>query len=124
VFWLLQTTYIAAFLCAALGVRRLAADRDLRLLLVHAAVFTALVATMVSTTRFRVPFAFPLAIASAAGLDLLITRRCRRADWIALAVAAGVIAFSFSRPLFTTLASGNFEQVRELARWPWRFFRY
>jgi len=82
------------------------------------------VATMVTTTRFRVPFAFPLAIASAAGLDALLARRLRRADLVAAACAVGLLAFSFTRPLFATIASGDFERVGELARWSWRFFRY
>ena len=123
-FWGLQAAYAIALLCAALGLRRLTADPTLRLLLVHAAVFTAIVSLMVTTTRFRVPFAFLLAVASGAGLDLALTRRLRRADLVALGVATGVLAFSFTRPLFTTIATADFERVGELARWPWRFFRY
>ena len=70
------------------------------------------------------PFALPLAVASAAGLDALLVRRWRRADLVAAVGAVGLLLFSFSRPLFATIASGDFEGMRELARWSWRFFRY
>jgi 4-amino-4-deoxy-L-arabinose transferase-like glycosyltransferase len=123
-FWTIQAAYALALLCAALGLRSAWRDPTLRLLLVYAASFTAIVALMVTTTRFRVPFAFPLAIASGACLDLLLAHRWRRSDATALAAAVGLLAFSFTRPLFATLASGEFDRVGELARWSWRFFRY
>ena len=123
-FWGIQAPWVLAFVCAALGLRRTLSDTTLRLLVAYAAVFTVAIAALVTTTRFRVPFALPLAVASAAGLDLAISRRLRRADLVAAAFALGVLAFSFTRPLFWKIASGDFSHVTELALGPWRFFRY
>lgn len=123
-FWVIQTAYAAALLCAALGLQRLWRDPTQRLLLIYALVFTAVVATMVTTTRFRVPFSFPLSIAAGLGVDRVLRRQIRRPDLATLGLACALLAFSASRPLFRTFASGDFDDVRELAKWSWWFFRY
>lgn len=123
-FWVLQLGWALTLFSAAAGARTASRDPTLRLLMLYAAVFTAVVATMVTTTRFRVPFALPLAICAGIGIDRLLSGRLRRWDAAAVAAAAALLALSFSRSLFTRLASGDFEEVHELARLSWRFFRY
>jgi hypothetical protein len=123
-FWLVQAAYAVQLVAAALGLRTTTREPTLRLLSVYAALSTAVVASLVVTTRWRVPFAFLIAIAAGTGIDLLLSRRLRRTDLAAALAALGVLTFSLTRPLFTTIATGNFERVSELDRWSWRFFRY
>jgi 4-amino-4-deoxy-L-arabinose transferase-like glycosyltransferase len=123
-FWFIQGCWAIALITAALGVRTAGRDPTLRLLLIYAILFTAVVSTMVTTTRFRIPFMFPLVIASAIGVDRLFAGRLRRADLIAAAAALGWLMLSFSRPLFQALAAGEFYKADPAIRAAWRFFRY
>jgi 4-amino-4-deoxy-L-arabinose transferase-like glycosyltransferase len=124
VFWLLQLSTLLLFVAAALGLRRALRDESLRLLAVYAAVFTLVVSALVTTTRFRVPFAFLLCVSAGLGLDALFARRLAWRDAAAAACALCVLSLSATRPLFRTLGSGDFEQVEELRRVDWTFFRY
>ncbi len=123
-FWVIQGGYALALLAAALGLAPLARDSSMRLLLLWAVVFTAVVATMVGTTRFRVPFAFAMAIAAGLGVDGWIGRRLAWHSAAAAALALALLALSLSRPVFWTIASGDFVAISELVRDDWRFFRY
>lgn len=123
-FWVVQLSYAIHLLAAAAGLRSAARDPTLRLVLVYAAAFTAMVAALVVTTRWRVPFAFLTAAAAGLSVERLRTRSLGRPDLAAVAAALGLLAISLSRPLFLTIASGSFARVHELSRWSWRFFRY
>ena len=78
---------------AALGVRAAARAPAFRVVLAYTAVFCGLIALLVATTRFRVPFAFPLTAAAGVGIDRLLARRIARRDLVALAVALLVLAW-------------------------------
>jgi len=123
-FWSLQLYGALLLFAAAAGLRRSWRDPTLRLLVVHAVVFTIVVSAMVTTTRFRVPFAFLLSISAGIGSDALLSRRLERRDLVAVACALSVLCLSATRPVFQTIASGSFERVNELRRGDWRFFRY
>lgn len=123
-FWILQLGWAALWLAAAAGLPGLWRDPSVRLWLAYAAGFTLLVAGMVATTRFRVPFALPLAVAAGAGVERALRRRLGRAEWIAVGIALALLALSASRPLFRTLACGDWTRVAELRDSEWRFFRY
>jgi 4-amino-4-deoxy-L-arabinose transferase-like glycosyltransferase len=123
-FWFIQGCWAIALITAALGVRTAGRDPTLRLLLIYAILFTAVVSTMVTTTRFRIPFTFPLVIASAIGVDRLLSGRLRRADLLAAAAAIGLLILSFCRPLFQALAAGEYYKAEPAIRAGWRFFRY
>ncbi len=124
IFWLVQIGYTVSFLTAAIGLPTSFRDRDFRLLVVHAGLFTLAIAAMVSTTRYRVSLQFVLAIASGIGLSHLIDRRIGRKEWVALGLAILLLLTSANRPLFRRIGSGDFEQVEELGRPAWSFFRY
>ena len=122
--WLLQSAWALSLLAAALGMARAWRDPTLRLLLLHALVFTLLVATMVGTTRFRVPFAFLLAVTGGLGLDALLSRRAGWRELLAAVLALALLASSASRPLFRTLLTGSFQRPAEFNTPEYRFFRY
>jgi 4-amino-4-deoxy-L-arabinose transferase-like glycosyltransferase len=124
VFWIIQGGWAIALLAAASGARTGSRDPTLRLLLIHALLFTAVVSVMVTTTRFRIPFAFPLAILSAVGVDRMLAGRLRRPDLIAAIVALGWLMLSFARPLFQAIASDKYGEVTTATRAAWQFFRY
>lgn len=128
VFWTLQLFHAAVFLLAASALGALWRDPTLRLVLVYAAVFTLVAAVLVSTTRWRVPFAFPLAIGAGLGLDRLLApggwRRVPRGGWIAAALALALLAASAVRPPASLLFSGDFARVEDLRRPAWFYFRY
>ena len=123
-FWILQTAYAVKLLAVAAGLSRAGRDPVLRLVLIYAAVFTLLVSGMVTTTRFRVPFAFPLAICAALGVERIVSRRLSVRDWATVAAALLVLGASLSRPVFRKLSSADFAVVEEFDRMEWRFFRY
>jgi 4-amino-4-deoxy-L-arabinose transferase-like glycosyltransferase len=123
-FWVLQVPGALLLLAAASGLRRSWRDPTLRLLVVHAIVFTTVVSAMVTTTRFRVPFAFLVAISAGIGIDALLSRKLAWRDFAAVACAVAVLCLSATRPVFQTIVGGSFERVNELRRGDWRFFRY
>ncbi|MCH7600877.1 MAG: glycosyltransferase family 39 protein, partial [Myxococcales bacterium] len=123
-FWFIQGCWAIAFVTAVIGARTASRDPTLGLLLVYAVIFTAVVSTMVATTRFRIPFAFPLVIASAVGVDRLLAGRLRRAEIVAAIASFGWLLLSFSRPVFQAIVSGEYHQVSSAVRATWRFFRY
>lgn len=124
IFWIVQLGWAAVWLAAAAGLPRASRDPTFRLLLVYAAVFSVLVFALVGTTRFRVPFALPLCVAAGLGVARALARGLRRPEWIAVAIAAAVLGLSATRPVFRTIAAGDWTQVTELRDDGWRFFRY
>jgi hypothetical protein len=123
-FWVIQIYWALLLIAAASGLRRSWRDPTLRLLSVHAIVFTIVVSAMVTTTRFRVPFAFLLSISAGLGIDAVLARRFEWRNGVAVACALVVLGLSAARPIFQTIATGDFERVNELRRGDWRFFRY
>ena len=79
---------------------------------------------MVTTTRFRVPFAFLMSISAGIGIDAMLSRKLAWRDFVAVACALTVLGLSAARPVFQTIATASFERVNELRRGDWRFFRY
>ncbi len=124
VFWVLQIGYTITLLTAAIGLPRSLRDKQFRLQVAYAALFTVAIAAMVSTTRYRVAFHFILAIASGVGLSRLIDRRIGRRELVASGLAALLLLTSANRPLFRKIGSGDFQRVTELRRPAWSFFRY
>ena len=124
VFWTLQIAYALSLVFAALGLSRLARDPTLRLVLIFAAVFTLLVSGLVSTTRWRIAFAFPLAIGAGLGVEALLRRRVEPSGWVAAALAILLLLTSAARPPAATIASGDFATPGELRRPDWFYFRY
>lgn len=123
-YWIVQGFWGFTLIAAAAGLFRAWQDPVLRLILVYTAVFTLIVSCMVATTRFRVPFAYVLSICAALGIDQLLTSRADRRSWAPMLVAIVVLAFSAARPMFRTIASGDFDRVHDLNEDEWRFFRY
>jgi 4-amino-4-deoxy-L-arabinose transferase-like glycosyltransferase len=123
-FWVLQVYGALLLVATALGLRRSWRDPTLRLLVVHAIVFTIDISAMVATTRFRIPFAFLMSISAGLGIDAWLSRRLEWRDLVAVACAVAVLCLSATRPVFQTIATGSFERVNELRRGDWRFFRY
>lgn len=78
---------------------------------------------MVGTSRFTVPFAFPLAVS--AGLGIAGGSRVwrERRSQAALAVVLVVLAISATRPVFRPFLNGDFAVSRAQAL-EWYFFRY
>ena len=77
-----------------------------------------------ATTRFRVPFAFLLSVAAALGVDQILERQLRRGDLVAIACAIAVLGFSATRPVFRTIAGGDYEAPAQIDHHEWRYFRY
>jgi hypothetical protein len=123
-FWILQLGWALVWLATAAGLPTVARDPAFRLLLVWAGVFTLLVFGLVATTRFRVPFALPLAVAAGAGVDRALRGGLGRREWLAVAVALAVLGLSATRPIFRTIAVGDWSRVEQLENDDWRFFRY
>jgi 4-amino-4-deoxy-L-arabinose transferase-like glycosyltransferase len=123
-FWLIEVSYAVLLLSAATGLRGAWHEPHLRLLLIWAAVFTVVAGLLTGTTRFRVPFHVLLAVAAGVGWQRALARKLRPRDLAPLAVAALLLLFSFSRPLFATIASGSFATVEELRRSSWFYFQY
>lgn len=123
-FWTLNLPWIATLALAAAGARRAWRHPELRLLLAHAALFTGVVATLFTSTRFRMPFALPLAVCAGIASSALAQRRLERRDWLAGLGVAALLLLSAARPPFASIASGDFSSVAELRRIGWFFFRY
>jgi len=125
VFWVVQLGWALSFCCAAVGISTAGRDPTLRLILLYTAVFTLLVSAMVTTTRFRVPFAFWICIAAGVGADRLIVRRATRRNLaFAILATALLLGASASRPMFRKFISGDFDTAADFDRPGWRNFRY
>jgi 4-amino-4-deoxy-L-arabinose transferase-like glycosyltransferase len=124
VFWMVQLSHVVLWVTAAAGTGPASRDRPLRVVIAYAIVFTLVSATMVGTTRFRVPFAFLLSVLAGIGADRVLSRQTTRGGLVAISLALIVIALSASRPPFRAIASARFESVVELRKPAWFFFRY
>ncbi len=123
-FWTIQLAWIALLLCAALGLRTAWRDAHMKLLLSWLVVFSVLVAGMVATTRFRMPFHALLAVLAGLGIAAGADKKLRVADLLPVALAVGLLAFSFHRPLFELIVSGRLTDVSQLRVPRWIFFWY
>jgi len=123
-FWIIQIGWAIAFLAAAAGLGPVIRDPALRLAVTYSVVLTIIVSVMVSTTRFRVPFAFWISIAAGIGLERILAHRINRRTVALMCGALLVLALSASRPVFWKIITGDFEKRHELVREDWRFFRY
>lgn len=123
-FWGIQLAWIALLLCAAAGLRTTWCDSHMKLLLSWMAVFTLIAAGTVATTRFRMPFHALLAILAGVGVATGIRGKFRAVDLLPVALGIAVLVFSFHRPLFEFIASGNLTDVSQLRVPRWVFFWY
>jgi len=123
-FWLLQIAYVALLLAAAAGLRETWRDPHMRLLLVWTLLFTALVAGLVATTRFRMPFHAILAVLAGVGVARGSEGRLRALDLAPVGAAMAILVFSFHRPLFELITSGDLTDLAQLRRSRWVFFWY
>ena len=123
-FWGIQAAWIALLVCAALGLRTAWRDAHMRLLLSWLVVFSVLVAGMVATTRFRMPFHALLAVLAGLGVASGVGKKLRAVDLLPVALAVGLLAFSFHRPLFELIVSGRLTDVSQLRVPRWIFFWY
>lgn len=123
-FWLIQVSYVALLLAAAAGLRETRRDSHMKLLLSWTLFFTVLVAALVATTRFRMPFHAILAILAGVGVSSLVDRKLRPIDLVPVAIAVGLIVFSFERPLFEFIRSDELTDLAQLNRSRWVFFWY
>ncbi len=123
-FWVIQLAYIALLLAAAAGLRETWHDSHMKLLLSWMLFFTALVAGLVATTRFRMPFHPILAILAGVGIARGIQRRLQLRDLVPLGLATAVLVFSFQRPLFELITSSELTDLAQLNRSRWVFFWY
>jgi hypothetical protein len=123
-FWIIQAGWALALLAAAGGLGPVVRDPTLRLIVIYATVFAALVSAMVVTTRFRIPFAFVTAIAGGIGVDRLLARRIGWRAAVLACVAVALLLISGSRPVFSVLFGADFQSRSELIREEWSFFRY
>jgi hypothetical protein len=125
VFWVLQAGWMLMWIAASLGIATTMRDPTLRLVGGYALGFTLLVAAMVATTRFRVPFAYLLAISAGIGIDRLLDRCVSRRDLIVVGIAGGTLIASATRPLFWMLISGDFVNAGDVNQnLDWMWFRY
>lgn len=123
VFWTLQAGQTALWLAAALGLGVWPRGSVLFPIAAHAALFTAVVAVMIGTTRFAVPFAFLLAVSAGLGLDAPRRAWRERRGRAAVAVALAILAVSATRPVFRPFLTGESRATPEQAL-EWYFFRY
>jgi len=123
-FWVIQCAWFATLALVGAGLVCAWRDPSMRLLWIFAAVFTIVVSTMVGATRFRLPFALPIAVTAALGVQSLSMRAGRRSAFAGLAVAGLVIGGSVSKPSFRTIAAAQYDSPRELSNADWNFFRY
>lgn len=123
-FYVIQLAHLVALLFAALGVARVAGDPTLRGVLAYAGLLSLVTFATVATTRFRVPFAFPISISAGVGLGACLDRRWDARAWLPLLLAVGLLAVSASRPLFVEIALGRFQDAAQLDTVERRFFRY
>lgn len=123
-FWLIQIGYIALFVAAATGVRESWRDTHMKLILSWTLFFTVMVAGLVSTTRFRMPFEAILAILAGVGVSGIFERRFRPIDLAPVGIAIGWIVLSFQRPLFELITSDRLTDLAQLNQSRWVFFWY
>lgn len=123
-FWTIQLAHALALLAFAAGLRSAWSAPQIRLLLAWMALFTLLVSSLVVTTRFRVPFAFPIAAVAAVGATKTLRGRLQPRDGVPILLALALLALSFSRPLFREIAAGAYERASELDSLGRAFFQY
>ena len=123
-FWLLQIGWALLLLSGAAGLPRAWTCAALRPALLYAGVVTLLVAGMVGSTRFRVPFCVPLCVAAGVGAPLLLRRRAGARELVAVGLAATLLLASASRPLFRTWIAARFDPGAVLAHDAWLRHRY
>lgn len=124
-FWALQIGWALTWLAASLGIASALRDPPLRLVGLYALVFTLLVAALVSTTRFRVPFVYLIAISAGIGVDRALDRRFARGSLAAFALALAVLCASAARPMFRMLIAGDFDNAGDVNQnLDWMWFRY
>jgi len=124
VFWMLQLGYAATLFCAAVGLAQRPRPGILSLMLVHAAAFTVVVASMVGTTRFTMPFAPLLSIAAGIGATHWGADWLSRRSLIAIGIALLLVATSASRPIFREIATGDPGSSQALRSQDLFYFRY
>jgi 4-amino-4-deoxy-L-arabinose transferase-like glycosyltransferase len=123
-FWVIQCVWFATLVLTGAGLARAWRDPPLRLIWIFAFVFTVIVSAMTTTTRFRVPFALPVAVSAALGVQALSTREDRRLVMAGLATALLLITASVSKPSFRKIAAAGYDSPRELSNPDWNWFRY
>ena len=123
-FWVLQVGWIATLVCAATGIRETWRDPHMKLLLAWTAFFTVLVAGLVATTRFRMPFEAVLAVLAGVGVSGIAERRLKPVDLVPAAIAVCILALSAQRPLFEFILSDELTDLAQLNRPRWNFFWY
>ena len=123
-FWTVQLGYVALLLAAAAGLRETWRDSHMRLLLSWTLFFTVLVAGLVATTRFRMPFHAILAVLAGVGVARGAQGKLRAIDLVPVGLAVGVMMLSFQRPLFELITSGGLTDLAQLNRSRWVFFWY
>jgi hypothetical protein len=123
-FWSLQVGWALSLLAACAGLSYGSRDPTIRLLLVYAFSFTVMVAALVGTTRFRVPFAYLIAILAGVGLDRAIARRLTRRSIAAVCLAGSLLCVSAAKPLFWKVITNDFVDPRDLDETDWIYFRY
>jgi 4-amino-4-deoxy-L-arabinose transferase-like glycosyltransferase len=123
-FWSLQIGWALSLLAACAGLGRGSRDPTIRLLLVYAASFTLMVAALVGTTRFRVPFAYLIAVLAGIGVDQAIARGITRKSLAAIVLAGAMLCVSAGKPLFWKMITDDFVDPREFHNTDWFYFRY
>jgi 4-amino-4-deoxy-L-arabinose transferase-like glycosyltransferase len=123
-FWAIQCLWFATLVLTGAGLARAWRDPPLRLLWIFAFIFTVIVSAMTTTTRFRVPFALPVAVTAALGVQALCTREGRRVALAGLAAALLLLTVSVSKPSFRKIAAARYDSPRELSNPDWYWFRY
>lgn len=123
-FWSLQIGWALTLLAACAGLSYGSRDPTIRLLLTYAALFTLMVAALVGTTRFRVPFAYLIAILAGIGLDRAMARGLTRRSLAAIGLAAALLCVSAAKPLFWKVITDDFVDPRDLSQTDWIYFRY
>jgi 4-amino-4-deoxy-L-arabinose transferase-like glycosyltransferase len=123
-FWLIELAWFGLLLLAGAGLARALRDPPLRLLWITMLAFTLVVSAMVGATRFRVPFALPIAVTAALGVGALQRASSRRPAIAGLTAAALLVTASIARPSFRKIAAARYEQPRDLTNANWNHFRY
>ena len=123
-FWSMQIGWALSLLAVCAGLGYAIRDPAIRLLLVYAAAFTLMVAAMVGTTRFRVPFAYLIAVLAGVGLDRAIARGLTWRSLVAAGLVGTLLFASATKPLFWKIITNDFADGRDLNRTDWIYFRY
>jgi len=123
-FWIIQVGWMLAMLSAAAGLGPAWRDPTLRVVIIYGGMFVALVAAMVVTTRFRIPFTFVTAVAGGVGVDRVLAGRAGWRSVVLAATAVVLLGISASRPVFQQLIRADFATRADLVNRDWIFFRY